>query len=262
MPAWKLRAGPAVSRSGIYAAHDIDSSVVKTAVIGASGNVAVIFRDAYRAALSDCVGTSFSDPGKGSTLLRHPQSGPGALRLEETGHQAVLIRPAKPNIGYCEQQQEVPMRSTCGARWNWCGRSAAPRCRRFSSRPTTSSKAGRGRTTTMCRRGPRPSTAARRSPWRKEIPSLARNYLVLRLSKIFGVQKGDGRCWTRLPRAWPRAGRVRAARDQIFCPTYVEDLVRGHRWHPGPMAARCDECVQSAAMVRATDVGPGAGQEP
>src|SRR5712692_2998520 len=79
--------------------------MIKTAVIGASGYVGRHLWKAYRARYPDCVGTTFS--AKNPELKRFDIRTPdfAALRLEESGHRAVLIASAKPNIAYCEQKQ-------------------------------------------------------------------------------------------------------------------------------------------------------------
>src|SRR5436190_10431721 len=81
--------------------------MIKTAVIGASGYIGRHLWDAYRVRFPDCVGTSFSSrrPGLTPFDIRSPRL--AALRLQETGHEAVVIASAKSNIAYCGQNPEA-----------------------------------------------------------------------------------------------------------------------------------------------------------
>ena len=76
--------------------------MIKTAVIGASGYIGAHLFRKYRETFPDCIGTGFSRSGQDliSFDLRQPKL--EALRLEETGHQAVIIASAMPNIAWCE----------------------------------------------------------------------------------------------------------------------------------------------------------------
>jgi dTDP-4-dehydrorhamnose reductase len=149
-----------------------------------------------------------------------------ALRLEETGHQAVLIASAKPNIAYCQQQAEAAQAVNVTGTLELIRRVG-----RTSMQVIFISSdyvfAGR--------KGPydddaetRPTTeyGRQKAAVEKELPNLAANYLVLRLSKIVGITKGDGTLLDEMASSMAAGRPVRAARDQVFCPTYVDDLVR------------------------------------
>ncbi len=49
--------------------------------------------------------------------------------------------------------------------------------------------------------------------------------LVIRLSKVYGVDKGDGSLFDEMVSMIWSGGRVRAARDQIFSPIFVRDVI-------------------------------------
>jgi dTDP-4-dehydrorhamnose reductase len=53
-----------------------------------------------------------------------------------------------------------------------------------------------------------------------------RPYLVLRLSKTYGVSKGDGTLLDAMAARLTTGQPVAAAHDQVFCPTWVGDVVR------------------------------------
>ena len=60
----------------------------------------------------------------------------------------------------------------------------------------------------------------------QEISSLVRQFTVMRLSKIYGVAKGDATLLDEMASSLAAGKEIRVARDQVFCPTYVGDLVR------------------------------------
>ena len=79
---------------------------MKTAIIGASGFVGNYLWRSYKKEHPDCIGTAFSNSSNGHTFfdLRDPDL--ARLNLEKTGHKAVIIASAKPNIAYCENHAE------------------------------------------------------------------------------------------------------------------------------------------------------------
>jgi len=59
----------------------------------------------------------------------------------------------------------------------------------------------------------------------RELPSLAADHLVMRLSKIFGLERGDGTLLDEMAAALATGEEIAAATDQRFCPTLVTDFV-------------------------------------
>lgn len=53
------------------------------------------------------------------------------------------------------------------------------------------------------------------------------DYLVVRLSKVYDVRHGDGTLLDEMAGRLAERRAVRAATDQVFCPTYVADVVHG-----------------------------------
>src|SRR5205823_2437610 len=60
----------------------------------------------------------------------------------------------------------------------------------------------------------------------KFLAESGRSHLVLRLSKVFGLEKGDGTLLDEMAASLMSGRPVAAARDQVFCPTWVVDLVK------------------------------------
>ncbi len=202
-------------------------AVIKTAVIGASGYVGRHLWQAYRAQFPDCVGTAFSGTATGLTRfdIRDPDIGP--LQLEETGHEAVLIASARPMIGDCEKNPAetfaVNVKGTLEL-LRQLGRTGLHVIFLSSDYVFDGTNGPHDDD-----RPPNPSTeyGRHKAKVEREIPALAPDSLVVRLSKIYGVSEGDSTTLLGEIASKLAAGkRVQAAHDQIFCPTNVNDLVK------------------------------------
>ena len=202
------------------------ATVPKTAVIGASGYVGRHLWRAYRAVHSDCLGTSFSraNPDLLHFDLRQPNL--AVLRLEEQGYRAVLISSAKPNVAYCEQEKaaayEVNVRGTLDL-IEQIGRTSMQTIFLSSDYVFPGDTGGYDDDAPT---QPTTEYGRHKAEVERQMPALCGNYLVLRLSKIFGVQKGENTLLDEIAAALLGGREVRAARDQIFSPTYVDDLER------------------------------------
>lgn len=243
-----------------------NASSVKTAVVGASGYLGRRFLRVYRQAHPDCVGTAFSAglPDLRSFDIRRPDL--TTLQLEETGHRAVLIASAKSNVAFCDREKEaayaVNVKGTLEL-VRQIGRTSMQLI--FLS----SDYVFDGRTGSYddcAELNPTTEYGRHKAIVEKEIPSLSDNYLILRLSKIFGIQKGEGTLLDEIAGNLAGGRRVLAARDQVFCPTYVEELIpivltiqsrdlRGVMNVCSPEAwSRCDMAIRMASAMR---VDPG-----
>ncbi len=199
---------------------------VKTAVIGASGNVGRYLWRSYRRAYPDCVGTSFSHPGDGLTFFDIRKPDLAALRLEETGHQALAICSANPNVASCEQQKEAAYSVNVEGTLELirqAGRTAL-QVIFFSTDYVFEGRQGPYDDDAPTR--PTTEYGRQKVAVEKALPSLAKNWLILRLSKIFASEKGDRTLLDEIASSLAAGRVVRAARDQIFCPTHVDDLVQ------------------------------------
>ncbi len=52
-----------------------------------------------------------------------------------------------------------------------------------------------------------------------------KQYLILRLSKVFGMKKGDQTLLDEMASLLKSGKRIKAAIDQIFCPIFIEDVM-------------------------------------
>lgn len=200
--------------------------MIKTAVIGASGYVGRHLWKAYRLRFPDCLGTTFSaeHPQLKRFDIREPSL--AALRLEDTGHQTVLIASARPNIAYCEQNKEAAYAVNVKGTLELARQVGRTRMQAIflSSDYVFEGKAGPHDDGDPTQ--PTTEYGRQKAEVERELPSLAANFLVLRLSKIYGVHKGDKTLLDEMAGQLAGGREIRAARDQVFCPTNVEDLVR------------------------------------
>lgn len=200
--------------------------MIKTAVIGASGYLGRHLLKSYRVAFPDCIGTAFSTDGTGLTFfdIRNPEI--GQLRLKETGHEAVLIAAAKPNIAFCEQQREAAYSVNVTGMLEFIRQIGRVDLQVVFLSSDYVFEGRTGSYDDVAEINPTTEYGRHKAIVEKEIPSLAKTYLILRLSKIYGLEKGDGTLLDEMASSVALRREIRAARDQRFCPTYVGDLVR------------------------------------
>jgi dTDP-4-dehydrorhamnose reductase len=199
--------------------------MIKTAVIGASGYIGHYLWKSYRDHFPDCIGTTFSKDSQSLHYFDIRQPDISSLKLAETDHECVIIASAKPNITYCEQNKDlaydVNVRGTLALAHQIedMGLPAiflstdyvfegthAPYKDTDSTNPTT--EYGRQKLIVE-----------------KALPEVVSKCLVLRLSKIYGTQKGDRTLLDDIGAKLASGCEFKAATDQMFCPTYIRDLI-------------------------------------
>lgn len=200
--------------------------LIKTAVIGASGFVGRHLWHAYASRYPDCVGTSFASTANPRLVpfdIRRPDA--AALRLPETGHRAVVIASAKPNVGFCENDREssyaVNVKGTLGL-IEQLGRLGL-HVIFVSSDYVFDGK--HGRYDDDAPTAPSTEYGRQKAEVERQIASLAAEFTVIRLSKVYGRSKGDGTLLDEMAAAFASGKEVRVAKDQYFSPTYVDDVV-------------------------------------
>jgi dTDP-4-dehydrorhamnose reductase len=200
--------------------------IVKTAVIGASGYVGSHLWRAYRLAYPDSLGTTFStaNPALAFFDVRYPDI--RSLQLVERGYRAVLIASAKPNIAFCEQEKDAAYAVNVRGMLELIRQLGQTSLQVIFLSSDYVFEGNTGGYSDDTETRPTTEYGRQKAYVEKELPSLTDNYLILRLSKIYGIQKGDGTLLDEMACAFAGAREVRAAQDQVFCPTNVADLVR------------------------------------
>lgn len=201
------------------------AALVKTAIIGASGFIGNHLLRAYREVYPDCLGTTFSQPRPDLAPfdLRNPDI--ATLRLEETGHEAVILASAKPNISYCEEQRDeayaVNVRGTLELA-RQLSKTSLQLIFLSSDYVFEGTAGGYDDASSTC-----PTTEYGRQKVEVEtaLPGLVKNHLILRLAKSFGLKKGDGTLLDDIAASLAAGKILQAADDQFLCPTLIGDLV-------------------------------------
>ena len=199
--------------------------MIKTAVIGASGYIGSHLLRKYREQYPDCVGTSFSN--NTNELIHFDIRNPniGHLKLEETGHQAVIITSAKPNISYCENKSQQAFEVNVEGTFNLIRKLSRTSLKIIFLSTDYVFDGIKGNFGDNHPTAPTTVYGKHKKLVEDEIKSLTDNFLVLRLSKIYGLKKGDKTILDEAANLLTQEKQVLAASDQYFCPTYIEDLV-------------------------------------
>lgn len=199
--------------------------MIKTVIIGASGFIGGHLLKSYRRQFSDCVGTSFSHPQQDLIPFDIRSPDLSKLRLEEKGYKAIILAAAKSRIEYCENEKEKALQvNICGMKKLVEQLSKSSMQIIFLSTDYVFDGA-RGNYDDLDPTGPTTEYGRHKEILEKEIKKLTDNFLIIRLSKIFGLKKGDGTILDDLARKIVNNEEILAANDQFFCPTYIGDLV-------------------------------------
>lgn len=198
--------------------------MIPSAIIGASGFIGGHLLAKYRKTFPGSVGTAFSKAREGLVPfdLREPDLQSLSLPTETRD---LLIVSAMPNIAYCEQNPEQSVALNVTGTISLITQAVAAGLRPvfLSSDYVFSGREGAyADDADAC-----PSTKYGMQKYAVEacLPALTDRYLVLRLSKIYGTQKGDGTLLDDFAKQLVAGKKIRAATDQVFSPTFVGDLV-------------------------------------
>lgn len=200
--------------------------MVKTAVIGASGFVGRHLCSAYRRHFPDTVGTTFTTSREDLTLFDLRQPALDLLRLEQTGHRAVLIASAKPNIEFCEREKEAAYAVNVRGTIELIRQISRTSMQAIFLSSDYVFEGLTGNYDDYHETNPTTEYGRHKVAVEKALPELTDNYLILRLSKMFGVVKGDRTLLDDIAGTLAGGAHIRAASDQFFCPTHIEDLTR------------------------------------
>lgn len=206
-----------------------DGSVrdTRTAVVGAGGFIGRRLWQSYRRTFPDCVGTARSPqhPDLLTLDLTHPSLDATSLRLRESGHEAVVIAAACADVGYCERHPEashaVNVRGTLKL-IEQLGRTGL-QIIFISSDYVFDGVAGDYDDDTPT--APTTKYGRQKERVEKALPTLADDWLLLRFSKVYDVEKNDASLLDEMARRLAQGQEVSAATDQFFTPTHVNDII-------------------------------------
>lgn len=199
--------------------------MIKTAIIGASGYIGRHLLLKYRKHFPDCIGTGFSNVGDKLVSFDLRCANVNSLKLQETGHKAVLIASAKPNVAWCEAHPKESYEINVKGTLNFVKQLGL---QSFPLLFLSSDYVFNGESGYYSDKEPtNPNTeyGRQKAEVEREIPNLTDHYTIVRLSKIYGTRWKDGTLIDEIAASLSQNKKVRVARDQFFSPTYIDDVV-------------------------------------
>ncbi|MCZ6676206.1 MAG: sugar nucleotide-binding protein [Candidatus Poribacteria bacterium] len=192
----------------------------QTAVIGANGFLGSHFLRALRKFYPDCSGTTREDMD-----LSAPDIGP--LRLRESGDRDAIIAAAITGVAHCEQDSAGTRACNVAGTLELARQlTAVGVVPIFFSSDYVFDGARGGyaddAVTYPINEYGRQKAEVERRLWK----ICDGDVLIIRLSKVFGLDKGDGTLLDEMASRLSQGLLVRAACDQIFCPVLVDDVVK------------------------------------
>ena len=200
--------------------------MIKTAVIGASGFIGRHLINKYRSIYPDCIGTSFSNDVTGLIKfdIRNPKIEP--LNLERTGHKAVIITAYKTSISYCENEPHKAYEVNVDGIIKLIKNLSKTSLKIIFLSSEHIFDGIQGKYGDDHPGVPNTVYGKHKKIIEDEIKSLTDNFLVLRLSKNYGLKKGDNTILDEAANLLSQRKEVLAADDQYFNPTLIDDFVQ------------------------------------
>ena len=200
--------------------------MIKTAVIGASGFIGHHLINKYRLQYPDCVGTSFSN--NKTNLLKFDIKTPNIepLNLERSGHNAVIIAAFKSNIFYCENEPSKAHEVNVDGMLQLIKNLSQTSLKIIFLSSEYVFDGIQGKYNDDHPRNPKTVYGKHKKIIEDKIKNLTDNFLVLRLSKNYGLETGDKTILDEAANLLNQKKEVLAACDQYFNPTFVDDLVQ------------------------------------
>jgi dTDP-4-dehydrorhamnose reductase len=204
----------------------IPEGLPKTAIIGASGFLGSTFLSVYRHIHHDCIGTLRKAQKNDFFTLDLLAPNITSLRLARTKHKEALIFAAISKIDRCETEKKLTRRVNVEGTLELIRQLNSEGIKSIF---VSSDSVFDGRTGNYLDDSPlNPITeyGAQKAEVEARIDEICKgNYLIIRLSKIFSINKGDGTILDEMAGILKSGGTIRAAYDQIFCPTWISDLI-------------------------------------
>ena len=200
--------------------------MIKTAIIGASGFIGSHLIKKYKSKYPDCIGTSFSSDVTNLLKfdLRNPNIKP--LDLERTGHKAVIITSYKSNISYCENEPRKAYEVNVEGILQLIKNLSQTSLKIIFLSSEYVFDGNQGKYSDDHPGVPNTVYGKHKKIIEDEIKNLTDNFLVLRLSKMYGLTKGDKTILDEAANLLNQKKEVLAASDQYFNPTFIDDLVK------------------------------------
>jgi dTDP-4-dehydrorhamnose reductase len=197
----------------------------RTAVIGAGGYIGRHLLAAYRAIYPDAMDVDVAGPWTHLLDLAAPDVRP--LKLRESGYEYAVIAAAVTGLARCEQSPDFTrarnVTGTLELARQLAGENVTPIF--FSTDNVFDGR--EGGYSDEAPTSPVNEYGAQKAEVERRLPEVTRGrYLIPRLGKVFGLVRGDRTLLDEMADRLTRGQEVAAARDQIFCPVLIDDVVR------------------------------------
>ena len=198
----------------------------KTAVIGAGGFLGSGLLAAYRTYYPDALGTR-REFANGQPRLDLAAADIGLLRLVESGYQAAVIAAGLTNVAACQRDAQFAFSRNVAGTLRLAAQLAALGLKTIFLSSDYVFDGVRGGYDDDATQRPLNVYGACKAQVERRLPEVCGgNFLIVRLAKVFGLAAGDGTLLDEMAARLSQGRPVRAATDQVFCPTYVGDVVR------------------------------------
>jgi len=203
---------------------NLPKKLPKTVIIGASSFIGSVFFSEYSKIHPDCIGTSRTLKGKNIVYLDLLKPDISKLKLKEKGHKEALIFAAISKIIDCEENKvltkKVNVEGTLNVVKQLVNEGIKPIF--FSSDLVFDGKTGNYSDDSKV--NPILEYGKQKAEVEKRIKEITDNYLIIRLSKIFSLNK-DESLLDEMAKILASGGKVKAAYDLLWCPTLITDLI-------------------------------------
>lgn len=201
--------------------------IPKTAVIGVSGFLGSAFLAAYRHAYPDCIGATRKREGNNIFPLDLLTPNIAPIHLAETQHKEALIFAGISKISKCETEKQLTRRVNIDGTLELIRQLVSEGIKPIFASSDYVFDGNTGNYLDDSPTYPITEYGFQKAEVERRIGEVSNgDYLVIRLSKIFSLRKEDETLLDEMAHVLSLEKTLRAAYDQIFCPTLLSDLIR------------------------------------
>jgi dTDP-4-dehydrorhamnose reductase len=197
----------------------------KTAVIGAGGYLGRHLLASYQAVYPDALGVDVAGPWTHLLDLAAPDVRP--LKLREAGYEYAIIAAAVTGLARCELDGEYARARNVTGTLELARQLVEEGVTPIFFSTDNVFDGREGGYLDEAPTNPLNEYGTQKAEVERCLPQISRGrYLIARLGKVFGLLRGDRTLLDEMADRFSKGQDVAAARDQIFCPVLVDDVVR------------------------------------
>ena len=202
--------------------------VPKTIIIGATGFIGKSFHAQYKKFYKDSLGTSYKSNELYENILILDMKNPNIskLNLRKLGYQHILILAGVTKIGFCEENKELSREINIEGTLKLARQSVEEGLFPIFTSSDAVFSGDCGNYTEDSPHSPINEYGRQKSEIESRVPEICgNNYLLLRLSKIFSLTKGDNTLLDEIAMKLTCNEYLTEAYDNISCPMLINDLI-------------------------------------